>query len=395
MSQAAVFSAAFSVCAIHFSPAVSSVLLLIALLTALFLDDFKQIPVFAFMLGMLVIWQLLVQSGPGWQNTSSKWLLRLPLILLPFSARQWNFSGQTGNRLLVFICLFHAWISGASVLQYLSKYRFYNQMVLESKPLPVFSSVYHIEFSLILAVITLIGVFLIWNRQVSHSLKLILIVSTALNLLFLHLLSARTGMLAFWSGMVVIIFLQIRQKGALIILLSSIALVFTIITFALPTVRNRIVNTLEDATAVIQGGDLNHKSFGQRWVAWGTCIQAIKNKPFTGYGIESVDKALESVYLKQKSSLDRSNWIMPHNQILDLAVQSGVPAAIIFLLFYILAAINALKRRAVLLLAMLTALFLAGNFESILERQAGVLILLFAVSVSSCYPFTEKIQKNP
>ena len=317
------------------------------------------------------------------------------MFFLPFIAGQVQQDEKNSYRMISLMALFHSWISGASILNYFSKFRFYNQMVLESKPLPLFSDVYHIEFSLILAVIGLLGLNAILKKNASVFWRMLLISATAINILFLHLLSARTGVLAFWAGLAALALLKVLQdrKKTYPILFSALLLLAA--SMMLPTIRNRIFNTIEDVSAVVKGDNLYNKSLGQRWEAWSACIVAIKEESVTGYGISSVDVAVKNAYQRAEEQSEPSNWIMPHNQILDFSIQSGIVAGLIYFVFLLFLAISAFKTRNGLLLAFSLGIFLAGMFESILERQAGVIVVIFALSFAWKQDHHKKIEKIP
>jgi hypothetical protein len=322
-------------------------------------------------------------------------MLRLPLIFLPFLAGQIQQNEESNFKIVSLMSLFHAWISGASILNYLSKFRFYNQMVLESKPLPLFSDVYHIEFSLILAMIGLLGLHELLKNKAPVFWKMMLLSGTVINILFLHLLSARTGILAFWAGLASLALLKILQDRKKIYPVLFSALLLLAASMMLPTIRNRIFNTIEDVSAVVKGDNLYNKSLGQRWEAWSACIAAIKNETATGYGISSVDVAVKNAYHRAENQSEPTNWIMPHNQILDISIQSGILAGLIYFIFLLSLAISAFKSHNGMLLAFSLGILLAGMFESILERQAGVIVFIFALSYAWKQDIDKKTEKIP
>ena len=137
--KAAVTAAAVSLCALHFSPALSSVSLLIFFAGLLALSEKVGFSTHKQLIYFSLLWclsQLLIQFSFGFDAESSrKLLLRLPLFLLPLL---WCFNPRVSRNflftLILLAGLIHTWIGGASVLNYLVHYRFLNQMVLESKP---------------------------------------------------------------------------------------------------------------------------------------------------------------------------------------------------------------------------------------------------------------------
>jgi len=382
--NAIAFCAALSVTAIHYSPALASISLAMAVLLSIIESGvektkFRAIPKFVFILSVLLVWQILaaflVTTDSG---LNQKIFIRLPFFALPFLfvMRNWKF-----NLRLVWlssISLFTLWLSAASVVNYFRHYHFLNQMVLESKPLPVFSQVYHIEFSVILAITSLSGfVFLHRHRQAfSQFAGLLLATVTLLNIFCLHLLTVRTGILCFWTGALVYSVFAIGSgKMKPFAIIFALAIVISVGSLS-TSVTNRIVNSMEDLKTVADGGDLNDKSFGQRWEAWQACIYVIKQNPIAGVGLKGVEKALSEGYEANHSTLDLNKRVLPHNQFLDIAVQSGLPAVFLLFLFFVWGILFAWRKRNAFLLAILPAFAFAMLFESLLERQSGVLIFV-------------------
>lgn len=366
-------------------------------LLATFRSGWNNIPVWAWIMPLLVIVQLILQiqhtQQEGW---TQKLMLRLPLLAIPAALALWR---KTGVNLVFITCmaLVQCWLAGASVLNYATHFRFLNQMVLESKPLPLYSQVYHIEFSIMLAAFTLLGVFELLSRGFNMRRNVwlqLLFVATLLNLIFLHVLSVRTGMLAFWAGAASGFIMMYRrlEKRHLFRLLWVFAGLLTVAALT-PSIRNRVVNTLDDLKTVKTGGDVNDKSFGRRWEAWKTGLNVIRKHPVAGVGLTGVETAMQSEFVSSGSTLHMTNRIMPHNQWLDFALQSGIAAGVLYLLFFLLAAIWAFRQGNSRFAALLAAVMLAGMFESLLERQAGVITMLLVITLSAMYQETEKNER--
>lgn len=381
--KAAVATAALCLCTLHFSPALASISLAIFFLILLLLaskESFIKHKLIIILSVAWSVWQLLSQFVFGYDAESLRVLvLRIPLLLFPLI---WFLRSGLPNRAvfvgIMVMGLFHAWIGGASVLNYMAHFKFLNQMVLESKPLPLFSAVYHIEFSLILAVIILLQISFMrlaksgWERS-------IMIGTMAVNLISLHVLSARTGMLAFWAGVPFLmtttdlpIGLKGRNRWWLIIIPM-------LLLFLVPSLRNRMINTIEDLTAVKENQNLGDKSFGRRWESWKISAEVIKKHPFMGVGFSGVEKAIHSEFEHKQTYLHPTDRIQPHNQFLQLAMQSGIITPLLLLLSFFWIAHNNYRQGNYTGVAVLTALSISMIFESYLERQSGVAVFVIAL----------------
>lgn len=381
--KAAVISAALSLCTLHFSPALASLSLLVFFVSVVFQfnkENFFQNRLIVFFALLWCGFQFVLQLGFGVDGEAlRKMLLRFPLLLLPFI---WCMNNKVSRRflglILLFVGLVHTWIGGASVLNYFAHYRFLNQMVLESKPLPLFSSVYHIEFSLIMALVSILQISLFNSTQIGWQRRLMAL-SLIINVISLHILSARTGILAFWLGMPFLLrnlpiptWLKGPKKWGLLLLP-------VLLFFSVPSLRNRVVNTVDDLRAVKQNSNLSDRSFGRRWEAWKVAAEAVKQEPLTGVGFSGVENAMQLGFEKKQTYLNLTDRIQPHNQFLELALQSGIVVLLLFLAWLFLLYLHFRKEKSYSGLAVLMALCISMFFESYLERQSGVAV--FVVSL--------------
>lgn len=385
---AGAFFAVFAAICLHFSPALGSILGALAFCCAAVSyftnPDKKAISLSPLLLvSVFVLWQCLADAVSSTPISWNKWLMRMPLFLFPLTT-YWRLSYKIYLWLILCLALPLVWIDLASMLNYALHADFYNQMVLESKPIPIYSIIYHIEFSVYQALVALSLLhFMLGRKQIPMGAMGFGLLLTCFLILFigLHILSARTGILMFWIGALGLLSARFsiasvrRWKVLLVFGLAVLG------TMAIPSLRNRIVNTTNDLAAVFKGGDLNHQSFGQRWEAWNAAIRAANGKPWLGYGMDKVHEAMTVSYQSGQSHLDQLNRINPHNQFLEVAVQSGYTAVFLLLVALIGIVVFSLKKPATKHMAFIViALAIAMCFESLLERQAGTWVVVLALS---------------
>jgi hypothetical protein len=152
------------------------------------------------------------------------------------------------------------------------------------------------------------------------------------------------------------------------------------------------VNTLEDFNTTQSGGDVTHQSFGQRWIAWKTAVHLLKsdgNSIFMGSGM-GVDENLRRGYEKLDVPLAERHRIGVHNQWLETSLQSGCWSALGLLVFGFFLFQKDRNNSNFSGNSIWLALIAAMMFESVLERQAGVLVVIVAFQVL----MGEKIWQN-
>ena len=367
---------------IHFSPAIASIgFLLIALIGVWQLIELRQLKqLIPYALLALVLLSLDAVNKVGINNTLQKLQLYLPWLLLPAMIISFNHYRWVWMKYIMFWILPSVWIILASIGYFIYDYEFYSLMVLESKPIPLYSEVYHIEFSFLVTIQIFLLLIALKDKSV---LKLggqkFLWILWAILVLGIHILSTRTGLLAFWIG---IAYLGYRQRKSIevksrFVLIAIVALISSIIF--IPTLKNRVVNTWEDLSAVVNGDDLNNKSFGQRWEAWNAASATWAENFLTGVGSSNLNEAMRQGYIQNKTDLKTTNQISPHNQYLQWAIEFGLLGLISWLLsvIWILKKSSTNKSWAGLLIMGLVACV----FESLFERQAGMIALILLAGI--------------
>ncbi len=306
-----------------------------------------------------------------------KILLKLPILLVPFIIQSFKKQTELKTQLLTIFC-YSVYLPGiVSVYNYISNKTLFDQLILESKPLPIEFGygIYHIQFSILMAIAVVAGTYYCINQFSNRrNFNYISIATlTTINFFIIHILSARTGLLGCYAGLMIIAFSSLRNAGRKTFLISlSFALVVPLIVFSLSSsLQNRIKNSVEDLKVVLNQANPNDYSFAMRVVAWKNAVDVIKQSPMSGVGIGDAEKTLQDNFEVFNPKIEKDNRKNPHFQLLESAVQSGIPA-LILLLFLFIYGIGSNLKNAPLASAFFLLLLLSSCFESILERQASV-----------------------
>ncbi len=328
-------------------------------------------------------------------EASRKLILKLPILCFPLVFNALKKTDSNHHTSLVLIGLYAMYLPAIiSVYNYLSNKTLFDQLILESKPLPIEFGygIYHIQFSILLAISVVLGVYLLLQRRtlnLSKINKILISIIGISNFVFLHILSARTGLLAMYIGLLIIllpVLFKLPLHNKLIAIGMGIAL--PLIMFSMSSsLRNRVSNTIADFEVAWSGKDANDYSFAMRVQAWKNAIQVIKKNPFLGVGVGDADKELQNNFAQMNSSITPTNRKNPHFQFLETAAQSGLISASLYLLI-VLFAIFGQSNKNYVLASMALLLFIASCFESILERQASV--VAFSVFMALALVFENK-----
>lgn len=376
---------------ILFSPALGSfgiILAMAAALWSLFRKDAIEVqqgtrPSVYWSFSILIIWLAAVSLFTGWDKESTRlFILKLPLLLLPLLLHGSQRLTRAHKTILASIAIWSVYAAAtASTLVYLSDMEWYNQLVLESKPMPVLVRMHHIEFSVFHAASVLAGLWL-WSGRKNSSLPQIFlwftVFAAAVNLLTIHLLSARTGLVSLYAGLAFWAMLAARHQLKRFIWPALGALLIALLAFRfLPSLNNRLRNSLEDLQTVNQKTDPNDRSFAQRVEAWKAAAHILQEAPFTGLGMHDLSGAMDAAHTAQQSRVLPWNRKMPHNQYLESGIQGGFPAILLCLLAVLLPFFAAWRNGNHMGFAFFAMAALAFVFESLMEQQSGVLWLVF------------------
>lgn len=201
--------------------------------------------------------------------------------------------------------------------------------------------------------------------------------------LFILLLSSKAGWICFFGFLIYILALLFRHKQyikavALITILGTSFYIFNI--YFTPRFSARIPKLA--AIKEVLANDSTHAttsrdSNGSRILVWKAAVDLVKENPLIGAGTgDAKDKMLE-MYQKKGMLSEYENQLNSHNQYLNTAVALGFVGFVILLLCFVVSFYFALKEKNFLLLVFVCLTGINFLFESMLERQAGVIFFVF------------------
>jgi len=314
----------------------------------------------------------------------------LPLVLLPAVA----FQGLPLTRQQVAWVL-RAYVLGVvltlawTLLHYQMHQAVIDEAIARSKSLPILKlganpfqlhgqedSYYsHIYFSLLHA---LAALFALREALVaSKRARWLWAVVGVFLVLGLHMLTGRTGLLAFWGAVGVLAVVAFSRRGnwRLLVLSGLLAVSLPVAAyFAVPAFTRRVDVTAADLSAISQEQDLSRHSLTRRYVTYSAAWHIGVRHPLWGIGPQAIDDSLAAQYPRERLQLDPDMRLSdPHNQYLEQWLGAGLLGLAAFLLWMITGV--RFSREAPypwLALGLVLVVVLASGFEGVLERQRGV-----------------------
>ena len=337
-----------------------------------------------FLLGLSMLFVIPFISGL-WSNNISEWSnisrVKLPLLLFPFAfAGQWQLTKKQGEVVFyVFISLV-VLASCWSLFRYLQNAEAFHQGYLQAKIITTPLENDHVRFSWMvsMAVITCLLLLDISQRKIS---KIIFALTGFLLLLYLHILSARTGLLCFYIFFItylVWLFLKKRNTNKAIVgilLLFGLPLVSW---FIFPTFQNRIRYFIYDISHVQSNTYLPGSNDGNRFLSIEAGWNILLKHPF-GVGIGDVKDEAYKRFDENVPGILATDKIDPSSEWLIYGDAAGWPAILLFTLVMALPFfIKNLQHKIFWVGLNLSAAF-SFLFDVGLEAQYGVFLYSFFI----------------
>ena len=317
----------------------------------------------------------------GFQTDYEVWMKdireKLPILLLPLAfwiLPAWK--SKAWDRLSAIFVLFTTLIALASIGNYLLHFDTLTWAVKNNSHLPIVAKYSHIYFGLYLAWSVLLALELA-ARKVKPLYKWWGLIAL-IDVLSLHVLTSRTGLLAFYVGIGVYALLRWGRGGLSVRNMVGVGLVVILIPvisyYSVPSFKYRWDATRWDIQQYfVEGKDLSEHSIGQRLIAWETAWELIQEHPWIGVGIGEVESEMAAKYEENAVRLSPESRLQnPHNQYLEYGVGMGLMGVLalgILLLTPIFYRWNSLTPLLVSFVCMFGTALLT---ESFLERQLGI-----------------------
>lgn len=331
-----------------------------------------------------VLWIAIYAVSWFWTDDKANWSerfdVKLPILLLPlafayipaFTIKQLKvFTIFTGIILLVNV--------GYSLYFYFQNPGSYIYGYSVSHGLPTLTMDDHIRISLFIALF-IVWCFYFFKYASASLLRWVIIAVVAILVLYLHILAARTGLLALYTFValhaVYISISKSRVVGISLIILLVAAGVFSYNYF--PTLRNKIgyfeYTVIEYQRTGLQG----HYSDMGRLISYDIALKLIKQNLAAGVGAGDVNSEMQEGYKRWYPDVNKEDRLMPHNQFMIVTLGCGIAALLVFITWVLMPLRNIKKSRSgFYFFSVWLILLIPLMIEPMLEIQFGVFVYLF------------------
>ncbi len=313
--------------------------------------------------------------------------VKLPFLAIPFVAMSMRKYGPSFYKLIFYFFFYALTVSSFVVFaHYLMHYHTINEMMTHGKIIPVPYN--HIRYSLMIVFAIIIGLHLYSKRFfVFQRVERILLLLICLWLIiFIHILSVRSGMMVFYllvfvSVLKLLFIKQYRWRALLILIIMLTGPLIAYYSF--DSFHNKVDYTQFDVNRYLSNKSVKGTSDGRRIISIKAGIEVFKSNPWFGAGIGDVRNRLNQIYREKYPDIP-DNFIV-HNQYVFWLAALGISGFLIlvFALFFPLLYKGRFKNHLVLSFFIIMAASLL--VESTLEVQIGTALFLFFIPLAINY----------
>lgn len=202
-------------------------------------------------------------------------------------------------------------------------------------------------------------------------------------LFILFLLSSKAGILASFF----ILFIDVIVRNFSIYKIKTIIcglLFYSILMYVTLNYnfRKPLEDISENANIVAQAGEIGHNnSISSRVIAWRIAFEVIGSNPIMGVGIGDSNIEMKKEYKANEFASGERRFLNAHNQYLEEGVRLGIVGILMLIVVLGFPVYIGIKKKYILLVYFIFIIGVNCLFESILEKQTGVMFF----SVFYCF----------
>jgi len=307
----------------------------------------------------------------------NEFLFKLTFLALFIAGSTRKFSPRAIHVLLLVFAYVAMFVAMGTLANYLFHYDEINELIRNSKPIPIITGQNHISFSYMLGFSVLAQLYLLLKRREGgNSIPYwLILLPLAVNYVLIHVIAARTGLVAMYLaiGCTVLCYF-VFERRRVIAGLSTVMVLAVLSVLAIMYVKplnERYQNTLKDFSVYFNDENPNWWSGTMRLEAMENAWYIYKENVLVGVGMADLNAEVKAMYAKRGTLLIEENRINPHNQFMNMMIVGGTIGAGLLLLFFILMIAMAFKHHNWLLMGFMVLSFVGFNLEAFMERQIG------------------------
>jgi O-antigen ligase len=196
---------------------------------------------------------------------------------------------------------------------------------------------------------------------------------------FIILLSSKSGVLTLlFSVLFMFFYLLFRKKYMAVAIMSLISMLMLVLVYKYAKVTIERIKTAIDVSVNYNNISSNsEESTSERILIWEASSNVIKRNPVIGVGTGDVKQELMNEYKKEGISFAIEKSLNAHSQYFQTGIAIGLSGLLVLVLSLIIPLYFAFRSKSWIYVFFLFLFIINLLFESMLERQAGVVFYAF------------------
>jgi O-antigen ligase len=322
--------------------------------------------------------------------------LHLPFLAIPIGILSFT-TLSTRHLIWIFYAFIIGCLGGAiwSSVQYFSHKEMYDIGYGLSKVIPTPFKKDHIRFSIAVVMAIWFAYFCILHEK-NNCIRIVTKFTIGLFIIYLHILSVKTGLLAFYLLLffVVMHFIFIQKKYAYGFVILAIAIAMPVVAFYTSTsFKNKMYYMQYSISAMFNHTQETNISDEGRLISYRFGTNIIKNNAWIGVGAGDVMDAMTKQYALAFADNKEIEVLLPHNQCMMMMLVAGIFGGIIYIIFLCLPLLI-YYRQSLLFTGFWVVLLVPQLVEPLHETQYGITIHIFFYALIVRYLDLQQKQKN-
>ncbi len=324
--------------------------------------------------GVVLLYAIQFITSDNYDYLFERIRIKLPFIFLPLSFLFIQpFSKQNLTRLALVFITITTTTAAYITIKFILNYDVYIELIKQSQIVP--GPINHIRFSLMAASCAFLSYFLLYDQSIKfHSyVEFGLKASMIFLILFIHIYSVRSGMIALYALIFYFLMKFLFQKGTWKQWIIYVGLFLAspfIAYYSSNSIQSKVNATLADISEYKQNKGNEFNSLGKRMVSYEVAFQVFLENPLFGCGIGDLENTNRRIFKEEHP--DIQTVIIPHNQFIYLLMGSGLIGTLIFSFAFYFPLFFKQNYHNSLLVAQYIILTLSFQTEPMLETQLGV-----------------------
>lgn len=289
---------------------------------------------------------------------------KLSLLGLALTIPNFILSKKSLNYIFYFILVIVIGISSYNIILYFSDFNFWQAAYSKGQVLPTF--IHHVKFSFIVVCCILYLYVYNFNKKTIHYILI------AYLIIYLHLLSVKSGLVLLYLLFILLFIIKIIEKKYIYLLLITIPFLLYQLS---PSLKSKISYFSYDLKQLKSNNVLDY-SDARRIISYRAALYIFNHYKFFGTGLTQLKPETKAYYISKYKKYDAEKMLYVHNSYLHILASCGFIGLILWLTAVLLIQVYYLIERNFALFIINSLFFLICFWDAFTEQLTGISLFI-------------------